>query len=331
MAGRRRGGASALVYLAPIVGVAVIYAVTRPARPREIATPAEIRPAAPSLSLTADQRAFFGEALSGWAEVLEATKADAVDERVALMQVADRRLEAAAERAGLPLEVRESLRAAIALIRRAIVGGREFLVDADAVDAAIGKLSTSLADAGIPVAIDGALLEIGGGRIFGWELFAVVDSIVCQSSEGQVHVRRVRRFDGAPASASLLGLTRPGGRDPLLFLDAIEALSAEQIDPALDGKSLPLSDDRTPYDQRGELEVRGGELARALGQPGWAVIDMTARHETRHRLDYTAGAQKLLAPEPLAALLVGVPDDDCLLYTSPSPRDGLLSRMPSSA
>ena len=27
----------------------------------------------------------------------------------------------------------------------------------------------------------------------------------------------------------------------------------------------------------------------------------------------------------------GVPDYTCLLYTSPSPRDGLLSRMPSSA
>src|SRR5665647_1013502 len=27
----------------------------------------------------------------------------------------------------------------------------------------------------------------------------------------------------------------------------------------------------------------------------------------------------------------GVDDDICLLYTSPSPRDGLLSRMPSSA
>ena len=26
-----------------------------------------------------------------------------------------------------------------------------------------------------------------------------------------------------------------------------------------------------------------------------------------------------------------VPEDGCLLYTSPSPRDGLLSRMPSSA
>src|SRR5665647_2907267 len=28
---------------------------------------------------------------------------------------------------------------------------------------------------------------------------------------------------------------------------------------------------------------------------------------------------------------VYVPEEDCLLYTSPSPRDGLLSRMPSSA
>ena len=32
----------------------------------------------------------------------------------------------------------------------------------------------------------------------------------------------------------------------------------------------------------------------------------------------------------LRALDIGV-GDDCLLYTSPSPRDGLLSRMPSSA
>ena len=29
--------------------------------------------------------------------------------------------------------------------------------------------------------------------------------------------------------------------------------------------------------------------------------------------------------------LLGVQDISCLLYTSPSPRDGLLSRMPSSA
>ena len=32
-----------------------------------------------------------------------------------------------------------------------------------------------------------------------------------------------------------------------------------------------------------------------------------------------------------AFLLLGVLRSNCLLYTSPSPRDGLLSRMPSSA
>ena len=36
------------------------------------------------------------------------------------------------------------------------------------------------------------------------------------------------------------------------------------------------------------------------------------------------------ATEEVAAQ-VDVPDETCLLYTSPSPRDGLLSRMPSSA
>ena len=33
----------------------------------------------------------------------------------------------------------------------------------------------------------------------------------------------------------------------------------------------------------------------------------------------------------MAALAEARPNDACLLYTSPSPRDGLLSRMPSSA
>ena len=39
------------------------------------------------------------------------------------------------------------------------------------------------------------------------------------------------------------------------------------------------------------------------------------------------------ADEPIykAALKAGVQLPICLLYTSPSPRDGLLSRMPSSA
>ena len=39
----------------------------------------------------------------------------------------------------------------------------------------------------------------------------------------------------------------------------------------------------------------------------------------------TAFAAGVTVPEPLMLC------EDCLLYTSPSPRDGLLSRMPSSA
>ena len=35
--------------------------------------------------------------------------------------------------------------------------------------------------------------------------------------------------------------------------------------------------------------------------------------------------------DPDKANLVAADDKNCLLYTSPSPRDGLLSRMPSSA
>ena len=37
------------------------------------------------------------------------------------------------------------------------------------------------------------------------------------------------------------------------------------------------------------------------------------------------------APELAMVTKFGDKDIDCLLYTSPSPRDGLLSRMPSSA
>ena len=40
---------------------------------------------------------------------------------------------------------------------------------------------------------------------------------------------------------------------------------------------------------------------------------------------------RLFAAEGAKVALGDVMTEDCLLYTSPSPRDGLLSRMPSSA
>ena len=44
-------------------------------------------------------------------------------------------------------------------------------------------------------------------------------------------------------------------------------------------------------------------------------------------------AEHLITNEDMAAYLEAAlqEGDSCLLYTSPSPRDGLLSRMPSSA
>ena len=53
--------------------------------------------------------------------------------------------------------------------------------------------------------------------------------------------------------------------------------------------------------------------------------DVPTRHYARKNIGY------LLAAKDKAEIIVETDDDNCLLYTSPSPRDGLLSRMPSSA
>ena len=41
--------------------------------------------------------------------------------------------------------------------------------------------------------------------------------------------------------------------------------------------------------------------------------------------------QILLPPSMAGNVMAASAEETCLLYTSPSPRDGLLSRMPSSA
>ena len=64
-------------------------------------------------------------------------------------------------------------------------------------------------------------------------------------------------------------------------------------------------------------------------QQGFSVDQCAAR---LHRFAYAAEQLMFLQ----AAHIISTPERDvkvlfCLLYTSPSPRDGLLSRMPSSA
>ena len=76
---------------------------------------------------------------------------------------------------------------------------------------------------------------------------------------------------------------------------------------------------------------RGGMLEHA--QTKWAQksekadsrSDLGPRKEMKHEMKWDGGKTSVKHEDKIEK------DSDCLLYTSPSPRDGLLSRMPSSA
>ena len=73
---------------------------------------------------------------------------------------------------------------------------------------------------------------------------------------------------------------------------------------------------RAPIETKAAIEILGTGEIDVLGQMPYSsnatfLVDLT--------IDDSVPAQAIYKPER------------CLLYTSPSPRDGLLSRMPSSA
>ena len=77
------------------------------------------------------------------------------------------------------------------------------------------------------------------------------------------------------------------------------------------------------------LDIRSFRLVRSDGQPldtyePGAHVDLTGPTGVTRQYSLCS------PPQDRRAYLVAV-KKDCLLYTSPSPRDGLLSRMPSSA
>ena len=78
-----------------------------------------------------------------------------------------------------------------------------------------------------------------------------------------------------------------------------------------------------------------GFLFCSLGSAGGSLrlaednIDEIVRQMSpREKAMLLVGCESLVSKD---SLTVYVPGAACLLYTSPSPRDGLLSRMPSSA
>ena len=72
-------------------------------------------------------------------------------------------------------------------------------------------------------------------------------------------------------------------------------------------------------------KTAGGTFSGAVGFSGGITGDVAFDTNTL-KVDSSNNAVGILTTSPTNASL-----DVCLLYTSPSPRDGLLSRMPSSA
>ena len=84
------------------------------------------------------------------------------------------------------------------------------------------------------------------------------------------------------------------------------------------------------------LEIGLEEVPAHLVTPAInQVVERAENFMKDERLAYES-IKPFSTPRRLAVLISGVAEKaedftDCLLYTSPSPRDGLLSRMPSSA
>ena len=80
-----------------------------------------------------------------------------------------------------------------------------------------------------------------------------------------------------------------------------------------------------------DLDRAWSSVGRALEQGEWRVEDIN-RSLGLYYINLAEKAEKKdEKPGFFSGLFGSKPDKDCLLYTSPSPRDATLSRMPSSA
>ena len=83
----------------------------------------------------------------------------------------------------------------------------------------------------------------------------------------------------------------------------------------------------------GEAEINAAVAAAKAAFPAWANTPAKQRAKLMRRLGelIEQNVPHLAALETMDTGLPIAQTSNCLLYTSPSPRDGLLSRMPSSA
>ena len=77
-----------------------------------------------------------------------------------------------------------------------------------------------------------------------------------------------------------------------------------------------------------------GDVMRRVYERGWITTrdgNISMRKRAGKYLYITPSGWRKTIVHPEHIVRLEVLTDPCLLYTSPSPRDGLLSRMPSSA
>ena len=78
----------------------------------------------------------------------------------------------------------------------------------------------------------------------------------------------------------------------------------------------------------GDITIKGNDGGSEISA---LVLDMSAQGAATFNVGFTAQAASTITTADNTDTLTLTSTDACLLYTSPSPRDGLLSRMPSSA
>ena len=135
------------------------------------------------------------------------------------------------------------------------------------------------------------------------------------------------------------GARQRAGDEPLIM--------KQESEEGLDGRDLALARFRNKLRFGAEGTVIGAGFP-LLGKPLAKIATVGAKYGLMKPAGYALQGIDTLAVRPVTYLLSRVPgsttagkglrnassyviDKTCLLYTSPSPRDGLLSRMPSSA
>ena len=131
----------------------------------------------------------------------------------------------------------------------------------------------------------------------------------------------------AVAAAKSYGLSLRPFLPTALSSEAPRAVETAELFLEDAGRDVELVTDRSLYD--GTMQPEGSAVFREIG---YAPLDFYLKDGRANAVlgDYAENAAARVA-ETLAGFGQCSRRRTCLLYTSPSPRDGLLSRMPSSA